>query len=173
MSETDWCHLSMVTWLHVCVIWTPTSSQCISQPSLSYPTPSSLLNNWWNKVYWLWAHVFTGGLAQRSRVFDSFNYSSKWCNSKQEMLLFNTCYRSPWQDSLLHSDDSDISRRIHPHSTLCCLHATTLTALYCCLSLSMPVTVKHCQFILVFSYPILIVTVWHWAGKHLWQFHSI
>lgn len=122
--------------MYVCSGIPPTHSvQYFSdQTSLVYPASSGLLNNWWNKVYWLWAHLFMGGLAPRSRAFPSFNYSGKWCHSKQEMLLFNTCCRGPWQHSL-----SDTGKGIHPHSTLRCLHAT-LTALYCCVSLLMPVS---------------------------------
>lgn len=120
-------------------LWSSNPATCMSaleshQPTMFFsdlPFISQsfrLLNNWWNKVYWLWAHLFMGDLAPRSRTFSSFNYSGKWRHSKQDMLLFNTGCRVLWQHSLLHSWQlSDTSQRIHPHSTLCCLHAT-LTA---------------------------------------------
>lgn len=67
---------------------------------------------------------------EQNIFFIQLGYSAtKWRHSKQDMLLFNTGCRVLWQHSLLHYWQlSDTSQRIHPHSTLCCWHAT-LTAL--------------------------------------------
>lgn len=89
-----------------------------------------LLNNWWNKLYWLWAHLFMGDLAPRSRMFSSFNYSGKWCHSKQEILLFNTWRRGLWQQAF-----SSLTALWHQPGTPSSQHIMLLTCYTNCLAL--------------------------------------
>lgn len=121
----DWSlnHVSRV--LHMCI--------CESQQviiSLSdkpwYPTSCRLVNNWWNKVHWLWA------IAPRSRAFSPLNYSGKRCHCKQETVLLTHSVEACGITYLLHSDRlPDTSQQILPLSRVCCLRAT-VTAVYIC-----------------------------------------
>lgn len=170
-------------------LWSSNPATCMSaleshQPTMFFsdlPFISQsfrLLNNWWNKVYWLWAHLFMGDLAPRSRTFSSFNYSGKWHHSKQDMLLFNTGCRVLWQHSLLHSWQlSDTSQRIHPHSTLCCLHAT-LTAKKKPVKQHLQLKLTHNDKIVEQSLAGFTVSVIYWhrwvpSSHDLALFHSV